>query len=81
MPSPTARDILLGAIDEAYDKRSWHGTTLRGSLRGMSAAAATWRPADGRHHVWEIAVHCAYWKYVVRRRVPDTDPSDRQRLA
>ena len=69
MTSPTARDVLLGLIDEAYDKRSWHGTTLRGSLRGMKAESAAWRPGDGRHNVWEITVHCAYWKYVIRRRL------------
>src|SRR5258708_5673547 len=27
------------------------------------------RPASGRHNIWEIALHAAYWKYVVRRRL------------
>ena len=22
-----------------------------------------------RHNIWEIVVHCAYWKYIVRRRL------------
>lgn len=56
-------------IDEAFDRKSWHGTNLRGSLRGLSARAASWRPAAGRHNVWEIAVHAAYWKYAARRRL------------
>lgn len=30
---------------------------------------AAWRPAPGRHNIWEIAVHAAYWKYVARRRL------------
>jgi hypothetical protein len=30
---------------------------------------AAWRPAPGRHNIWEIAVHAAYWKYTVRRRL------------
>ena len=29
----------------------------------------TWRPGPGRHNVWELVVHAAYWKYVVRKRV------------
>jgi hypothetical protein len=61
--------VLLAAIDQAYDRKSWHGTNLRGSLRGLPARRATWRPAPGRHNVWEIAVHAAYWKYVVWRRL------------
>jgi len=60
---------LLVSIDQAFDRRSWHGTNLRGSLRGVTAREAAWRPAPGRHNVWELAVHAAYWKYTVRRRM------------
>jgi hypothetical protein len=62
-------DLLLALIDAAYNRRSWHGTNLRGSLRGVSARAAAWRPGRGRHNIWELAVHCAYWKYTARRRL------------
>ena len=65
-PDP-AIALLLTAIDEAYDHRSWHGTNLRGSLRGLTAKQAMWRPGPGRHNIWELVVHAAYWKYVVRR--------------
>jgi hypothetical protein len=30
---------------------------------------ARWRPRPGRHNIWEIVLHAAYWKYIVRRRV------------
>ena len=59
--------LLLEALDEAFDHRSWHGTNLRGSVRGLTAEQAAWRPSPGRHNIWEIVVHSAYWKYVVRR--------------
>jgi hypothetical protein len=59
----------LDFIDEAFDKRSWHGPNLRGSIRGVTASQAAWRPAPGRHNIWELALHAAYWKYVVRRRI------------
>jgi hypothetical protein len=61
--------LLLRALDQAFDTKSWHGTTLRGSLRGVTAAEAAWRPAPDRHNVWELAVHAAYWKYSVTRRL------------
>ena len=61
--------LLLAALDEAFDRRAWHGTTLRGSIRGLGAADTVWRPAAGRHNIWEIVDHCAYWKYAVRRRL------------
>ena len=60
---------LLGLLDEAYKRAAWHGPNLRGSIRGVTAHEASWRPKAGRHNIWEIAVHAAYWKYTVRRRL------------
>ena len=60
---------LLVQLDQAFDRRSWHGTNLRGSLRGVSLREAAWRAAPRRHNIWELAVHAAYWKYAVRRRL------------
>ena len=62
-------DRLLAVVDRAYDRPSWHGVNLKGSLRGVPPAVAAWRPASGRHNIWEIVVHCAYWKYAVWRRL------------
>lgn len=63
--------LLLALIDEAYERKTWHGPNLKGSLRGVTAEEAAWRPAPGRHNIWEVAVHAAYWKYIVRRRLLD----------
>lgn len=62
-------DLLLISVDQAFDRKSWHGTNLKGSIKGMSAEEAAWRPGPQRHNAWEIVVHAAYWKYVVRRRL------------
>ena len=62
-------NLLLDLIDEAFDKKSWHGPNLRGSLRGVTAEQAAWRPGPDRHNIWELALHAAYWKYVARRRL------------
>ena len=61
--------LLVEALDDAFDRKAWHGTNLRGAIRGLTADAAAWRPAPGRHNIWEIVVHAAYWKYAVRRRL------------
>jgi uncharacterized damage-inducible protein DinB len=61
--------LLLDLIDEAFDRAAWHGPTLRGSLRGVTAEQAAWRPARGRHTIRELTIHAAYWKYAVRRRL------------
>ncbi len=61
--------ILLKNIDEGYKLKAWHGPNLKGSLRGLSLEEVCWRPGPGRHNIWEIVIHVAYWKYVVRRRI------------
>lgn len=61
--------LLLDLIDEGYNKKAWHGTNLRGSIRGLTVREAVWRPGPARHNIWENVVHCAYWKYTVRRRI------------
>ena len=61
--------FLLRLLEEGYEKTTWHGPNLKQALRGVSAKVALWRPQRGRHNVWELAVHAAYWKYVVRQRL------------
>lgn len=60
---------LLAIVDAAYNRHSWHGTNLRGSIRGLTPRVAAWRPAPDRHNIWEIVVHAAYWKYIGLRRL------------
>jgi hypothetical protein len=71
MSQPSAMiGLLLAGLDEAYDHPSWHGPNLRSALRGLSAEDALWRPMGSfgtGHNIWEIAVHAAYWKYIVAR--------------
>ncbi len=61
--------FLLDLLDEAYEKKTWHGPNLRGSIRGLSIKQAAWRQSPKRHNIWEVVVHAAYWKYIVRRRL------------
>ena len=61
--------LLLDVFDQAFDHPAWHGTPLWGSLRGVTWREALKRPRGGRHSIWDLALHTAYWKYVMRRRL------------
>ena len=61
--------MLFELLDEAFDKQSWHGPNLRRLHPRVTARQAAWRPAPGRHNIWELTLHAAYWKYTVRRRL------------
>ena len=63
-------DEILRLLDPQPGKKLWFGgATPLGCLRGVSPEQATWRPAPGRHSIWEYALHIAYWKYAVRRKL------------
>jgi hypothetical protein len=62
-------ELILTLIAEGYKRPAWHGPNLRQALKGVSAKQAAWRPAAGRHNIWELALHAAYWKYAVRRKL------------
>lgn len=61
--------LLLTLLDQAYEQPTWHGPNLRNSLRGLTPTQALWRPAEGRHYIWEYALHCAYWKFMAMRHL------------
>ena len=69
MKQSSTIDALVQQLEESYHTRAWHGTNLRGSIRGLSLDQICWRPSAKRHNIWEVVVHCAYWKYIVRRRL------------
>ncbi len=62
-------ELILALLDEAYEKKTWHGPNLKQSIRGVTAKEAAWRPGPRRHNIWEEVLHAAYWKYAVRRRI------------
>ncbi len=73
MAKPTTqtvqRELLLGLLDEGYDKTGWMDVCLRGTLRRVTATEAVWPPRPGRHSIAEIVLHSAYWKYITARRI------------
>lgn len=68
-PSLDLTGRLLQSLEEAYARKSWHGPNLRGSIRRVSVEQAVWRPNPQRKCIAEIALHAAYWKYTIRRRL------------
>ena len=63
------RSAIFNLLQQAFERKAWHGPNLWQSLRGVTAKQAAWRPAPGRHNIWEEVLHAAYWKYVVRRKL------------
>jgi uncharacterized damage-inducible protein DinB len=66
--------LIVDAIQPPPRRLSWHGgPTPVGALRNVGVAAARWSPQPGRHSIWALTLHIAYWKYAVRRRIAGGD--------
>jgi uncharacterized damage-inducible protein DinB len=61
--------LLLQVLDGAFTARGWQGATLSGAIRGLGPKQALWRPGHGRHNIWELVLHTAYWKHRVRHSI------------
>jgi uncharacterized damage-inducible protein DinB len=61
---------ILATLDPPPGSKLWYGgASLLGSIRGISAREAHWKPAPDRHSIWELVLHTAYWKYAGRRSI------------
>ncbi len=63
------RRLLEQMVEEAYRMPNWNATSLRAALRRVTPEMAGWRPPNARRSIADIVVHCAYWKYALRRRL------------
>jgi DinB family protein len=61
-------------LSEGYGSGAWHGPDLKAALADVSARAAVWRPAIGRHNIAEIALHHAFYVRSVIERLTGKAP-------
>jgi hypothetical protein len=67
-PAPSA-DTIIRALEEMYRGPAWHGPSVRFALRGVTAAAAAWRPAPSRNSIHDLVLHLAYARHRLVQRV------------
>jgi hypothetical protein len=63
------RELLLQMLEEAFRLPNWNCTSLQAALRRVTPEMAGWRPPLSRRSIADLVVHCAYWKYALRRRL------------
>jgi DinB family protein len=68
--------LFLAVVDSAYRGAAWHGPALRNTVRDLTATEALYQLRAGGHNIWELVLHCAYWKYRIGRSLSER-PSSR----
>ena len=68
--SDSRLNYILASLNPPAGTKLWYGgSSLLGSMRGVSEREAHWKPAPDRHSIWELVLHTTYWKYAVRRSI------------
>ena len=55
------RETLLKLWDESWDQGIWIAPWSK-AVSGLTAAQAAWRPAAGRHSIWQNVNHVCLWR-------------------
>jgi uncharacterized damage-inducible protein DinB len=65
----TEVEKIVDQMKRAFEGGAWHGPSVEELLAKVSATTAAAHPLPGRHSIWELVLHMAAWKDVVRRRL------------
>lgn len=59
---------VIDQLRRAHDGDPWHGSPVKEILKGVTAAQAARRPANGAHSIWELVLHMTGWRNEVAER-------------
>lgn len=67
-------DRMLNQLDRAFRDDAWHGPAVLEALAGVDEKLANARPLAKAHSIWELVLHMAFWKEIVRERLKGLSP-------
>ena len=63
----TRLEAMLAMADIEFDGDSFNGPSFMKTLDALGAAEAASEETYERYSAWEIAVHCAYYKFIIAK--------------
>ncbi len=60
-------ELIAKLADDEFDGECFNGPSLMGTLRKLSATMAAYDDTFEGYSAWEIALHCAYYKYFLAK--------------
>ena len=74
----TEARVLIDFMDSVFYGPGWHGPELYSTLQSLSPEQALQPAGPDGYSAWQLALHCAYWKHVIRQRLGAAkDPFER----
>ena len=69
-------EFSIEMLDNVCLKSGWHGPSLVPTLRKLSLDDLVYAGTYEGYTAWGVALHCAYWKYRVRKRLLQLVPEE-----
>lgn len=73
MSTSKRKQALVDHLDSVFYGKAWHGAALLPTIQKFGLAPAAIENDEG-FSAWKIVLHCAYWKFDVRRRITKGSP-------
>ena len=73
------RSLLLKMWDESWNKGIWIAAWSK-AVEGLTPEQAAWRPAPGRHCIWQIVNHVCIWRETTLARTDGCHGPTREEL-
>lgn len=77
-PATRVADVLA-ALAGAFERKGWHGPTVRKSLARITAREASLKPAGAHHSIHQLVDHIQYWEEAGLRYATTRDKPKRTR--
>ena len=62
------KQMIIDHLNSVFYGEAWHGAALLPTIRELDAEEAIRKNTEG-HSVWGVALHCAYWKFAILRKL------------
>lgn len=69
----TEARVLIDFMDSVFYGPGWHGPELYPTLGSLTVEQALQPAGPDGYSAWQLVLHCAYWKHVIRHRLGATE--------
>ncbi len=74
------QELLVNVLDDGFSSKGWQGpSNLVNTVENLTLDQLTFPSPHEGYSIWQIALHCAYWKWYVRKILVGQEAGDFQR--
>jgi uncharacterized damage-inducible protein DinB len=74
------QELLVNILDDGFSGKGWQGpSNLVNTVENLTLDQLTFSSSHEGYSIWQIALHCVYWKWYVRKILVGQEAGNFQR--